>query len=303
MLTIIIVNYKTSKDVVECLDSIVQYEINYREYEIIVVDNDSRDEGLPLVRQKHPFVKIIHAPRNGGFAYGNNLGIRSSTGDHILLLNPDTCIRDNSIEKLYARIKDDPSIDIIGPMLLNQDGTNQLTLLAKEYPTVWNLFCDQSNLKRLFKNSRVFNSYLRSYMDYGREQLLEHLSGAAFLFRKNLIEKIGLMDENYFMYFEESDFCLQTIRHGGKILYYPASKIIHKLGQSTSSGFSERANRDFVESFCRYYKKNFGLAASYVAKLFFLAGSLARCIIFFIMSDKKYTIYKNYIKYLIINFI
>lgn len=302
LLSIIIVNYKTSKDVIECLDSIVQYEKRYKEYEIIVVDNNSNDDGLTLIAKKFPFVKLIYAPENGGFAYGNNLGIKGSSGDYILLLNPDTYLEDNSIEKLFNRIKDDRAVDIVGPKLLYPDRTNQSRITAKECPALWNLFCYQFLFHLIFRNSKTFNSYIRSYMNYDEEQFLGQIPGTVFLYKKSMIDEIGYMDENYFMYFEETDYCLQAVKRGLKILYYPNSRIIHKYGQSTSSGYSERAIKDFVESFCYYYEKNFNLYASYMAKIIFLSGSIIRLIAHFLLSHKAYLIYFYYVKYIITNF-
>lgn len=298
MLSIIIVNYKTSAEIAVCLQSIVQHEKNFRKYEIVIVDNDSHDDGLENISRSYSFIKILRAPRNGGFAYANNIGINNSSGEYILLLNPDTYIQDNSIEKLYDRIRNDSSIDIIGPQLLNPDGTNQSLWTAKSYQTLWKLFCVEFFLNRLFRKSTIFNSYFQSYMEYNKEKRVEHVPGAAIMFRRELINKIGLLDEHYFMYFEESDFCLQAVKNGRRLLYYPGSRIIHTAGQSTSSGFSEKSNKYYIESFIYYYKKNFGLFASYLGRFILFTGSLVRFVIYLLLFNKKYKIYYYYLKYL-----
>ena len=181
LLSIIIVNYKTSEDLSGCLESIMRNEKKYSDYEFIIVDNNSADPGLKEVEEKFKFARIIYAPRNGGFAYGNNIGINNSRGDFIFLLNPDTWVGENSIEKLLNRISRDENIHIIGPKLLNADGSNLSYILPKSYLTLWKLFCEQMYLHKIFRSSRLFNSYFRTYMDYEREYFVEQVSGAAFM--------------------------------------------------------------------------------------------------------------------------
>jgi len=287
MLSIIIVNYKSSKDISECLDSIIKHEKNYTKYEFIIVDNNSDDPGLPQLAKNFPFAKIINADKNGGFAYGNNIGISRAGGDYIFLLNPDTYLTDNSIEKLYERIRKDKSTGIIGPMLLFPDGSNQSYYLPKSYFTLWRLFCERFYLYRIFKRFPLFNSYYRTYMDYSNETAVEQVSGAALLFRKEILKETGLLDENYFMYFEESDFCLQAARHNIKQLYYPGSRIIHKGGLDSESGW-ERSSSWFTESFKYYFKKNYSFATYYSALILFALGSCLKSILFALKKDHRY---------------
>ncbi len=293
MLSIIIVNYKTSRDLTRCLESIVQYEKNYRKYEFIIVDNNSDDHGLETVKQTFKFIRIIHAPMNGGFAYGNNIGINNSKGEYIFLLNPDTYIADNGIEKLLNRMVEDRNIDIIGPKLLNPDGSNQSYFLPKSYLTLWKIFCEQLYLHKIFKNIKLFNSYFRTYMHYDKENFVEQVSGAAFMFRRDIIATIGLLDENYFMYFEESDYCLQAVKHGLKLLYYPDSRITHTQAAGT---FSERSIRDFVKSFKYFFKKNFSLLVYYPVICIFIIGSLLRLTKSLVVLDKNHRVYLYYLK-------
>lgn len=281
-------------DLFNCLKSIVRHEKNYRKYEFIIVDNNSDDPGLEKIKNTYKFTKVIYAPKNGGFAYGNNIGINNSKGDYIFLLNPDTYITDNSIEKLLSRIAE-KDIDIIGPKLLNADGSNQSFIIPKSYLTLWKLFCEQLYLHKIFKNIKFLNSYFRTYMDYDKETSVEQVSGAAFMFKREIIKKIGMLDENYFMYFEESDFCMQAIKHGLRLLYYPESKITHTQAAGTTS---ERAIRDFVASFKYFFKKNYSLLTYYLALCIFTFGTLLRLIKSSIILDKKHRAYYYYLKYL-----
>lgn len=287
MLSIIIVNYKSSNDISFCIESIIKFEKRYNDYEIIIVDNNSDDLGLKLLNEQYPFLKIINADKNGGFAYGNNIGINYSNGDYVLLLNPDTFIVDNSIEKLLNRIKTEESIGIIGPLILFPDGRNQSFYLPKSYLNIWRLFCERFYLYRIFKNVPILNSYYRTYMDYSKETFVDQVSGAALLFRKSIIEKIGLLDENYFMYFEESDFCLQAVRNNIKQLYYPKSKIVHKGGLDLESGWSNTSSW-YIDSLMYYFKKNFGSISYYTALILFSIGAFLKSGLFFIKNDHRY---------------
>ncbi|MBI4651059.1 glycosyltransferase [Candidatus Desantisbacteria bacterium] len=160
MLSIIIVNYKTSGEIDFCLKSIMRFEPHYRDYEFIIIDNNSNDSELKNLKEKYPFVKIIYAPRNGGFAYGNNLGIKASQGEYILLLNPDTYIENNSIEKLYVKLKNSKDIFFAGPQLLNPDRSIQSYSGPKSYLTLWRLFCERLYLPRIFKRVHIFRNIL-----------------------------------------------------------------------------------------------------------------------------------------------
>ena len=296
MLTIIIVNYKTSRDVTTCLESIVKFEKNYKQYEIVVVDNNSDDPGIPEMIKKFPFIKIIDAPKNGGFAYGNNIGIRNSIGECILLLNPDTYIIDNGIEKLYNRFTGDSTISIVGPMLLNPDMSIQSIDCPKSYLTLWKMFCVEFYLHKIFYKSRLMNSYYRTYMDYSKETFVEQVAGACLMFRRTLIDEIGYLDENYFLYYEESDFCYQAVKTGKKLLYYPGSRVVHSSAAASSLD-SEFAIKQYITSFIYYFKKNFNpLSATFCFIIFFI-GTFIRFIGLAAMFNKKYKLYFYYLKY------
>lgn len=298
MLSIITVNYKSSKNIDICLGSIIKYEPRYIDYEFIIVDNNSNDSGLKGIGQKYPFVKIIHAAENRGFAYGNNIGIKASKGDYILLLNPDTYLENNSIEKLYARLKNSNDIDFAGPQFLGIKKTNDSYYSPKSYLTLWKLFCESFYLYRIFNKNKIFNSYYRTYIDYEKESYVESMGGAAFLFRRSVIDKIGLLDENYFMYYEEIDYCLQAIKSGYKLLYYPESKIIH-IGGDTTASLSEWSVKISIQSFKYYFKKNFPYSY-YIALPIYFAGSLSRAVVLMLTGNKKYKKFIYEIKYLFI---
>jgi len=295
LLSIIFVNYNTSQLLSDCLDSIICYEKNWQDYEYIVVDNNSGDKGLDSLKKTHPFIRLIIASRNGGFAYGNNIGIQNAEGKMLFLLNPDTYIKDNAIEKLVNRINTTNDLFFIGPQLLYPDNSNQSFYLPKTYLTLWRFFCDRIFLHRLFPKSTLFNSYYQTYMDYDQECLIEQISGAAFMFKREVIEKIGLLDENYFMYFEESDYCLKAINYGYKLLYYPESKIIHIGGLGNSKNW-DRSTLIFSESLKYYFIKNYGCLYLIFAIMLQATGSLIRMVVFFLIGEKKFKYHFYFLK-------
>ena len=120
-LSIVVVNYRSSEDLSRCLQSLFRHDVCAEEYEIIVVDNDSGDDGLQRLKRAYPQVTFVAAEKNGGFAYGNNIGIRNSSMNCVLLLNPDTFVDDDSIHRMHTRLKNDPSVDLIGPKMLFPD--------------------------------------------------------------------------------------------------------------------------------------------------------------------------------------
>lgn len=235
------------------------------------------------------------APENGGFAYGNNIGINNSAGDIILLLNPDTYIEDNAIEKLIKRIKSDEELHFIGPLLLYPDKSNQSYFLPKSYLDLWRHFCERFYLHRLFSKLRVFNSYYRTYMDYDKECYVEQVSGAALMFKRAVIEKIGLLDENYFMYFEESDYCLKAKQHGFNMLYYPESRIIHIGGLGSPANWNKSTER-YSQSLRYYFIKNFGYSAFLLAAILQATGALIRVLVLLSKRDKKFKHHFYYFK-------
>jgi GT2 family glycosyltransferase len=296
MLGIIFVNYRSSLDLNSCLESIKNNELNYKDYEYIVVDNNSGDIGLKGIEERYSFLKIIYAPENNGFAYGNNIGIRNSRGDCIMLLNPDTVVEDDSLGKMYRRLTGDDAIDFIGPKLLFPDGSNQSYYEPKSHLTLWRLFCDKFYLHRVFPRSSLLNSYYRTWMDYDRETFVEAVAGSAFMFKRRVIEKLGFLDENYFMYFEESDYCLRAVRNGYRLLYYPESNVVHRGGLISETNW-ERSTRDYTRSFKYYFRKNFSWVTYRLAIPIFIAGSLLRALILRIRKDARYRYYLYFAKH------
>lgn len=277
---IVIVNYKTADLTVACLRSLEPEIAADPWIRVVVVDNDSGDgEEISAAIRKHDWgdwASITIAERNGGFAYGNNRGIGPALRwprppDYFLLLNPDTEVRRGAIRALVEYMDVHPEVGIAGSSFENPDGSDWP--IAFRFPTVWGQFEQGIRfgpVSRLLRNRVVARTM-------GREPAeVDWVSGACMMIRRKVIEHIGLMDEAYFLYFEEVDFCLRARRAGWRCRYVPQSRVMHISGQST--GMSERDRKlkrtppYWFASRTRYFVKNHGLAYARLADLAFGIG-------------------------------
>ena len=227
-LSVIILSYNTKDLLKNCLESIRKYTYGL-EFEIIVVDNGSKDESVEEVKKfkmQNLKLKIIENKTNLGFAGGNNVGIRKALGEYILLLNSDTFLKDNALLKMVKFLDSRPDISVLGPRLLNQDGSFQASV--GRFPTLPVVFW------MLFKEHFGGSEYVR--LSPKEESEVDWLMGAALMARKNIFKKAGLLDENIFMYMEEVEWCYRVKKAGFKIYFYPEAEIIHLWQGSSRTG-------------------------------------------------------------------
>lgn len=230
-LSIIIVNYNVKHFLEQCLHS-VQSAINDQEIEVFVVDNNSVDGSLDMVKKKFPDVKIIANKYNAGFSKANNQAIREARGEYVLLLNPDTVVENDSFSKIISFMDEHPDAGGLGVKML--DGAGRFLPESKRgLPTPAVAFYKIFGLSRLFPKSKTFGKYHLSYLDKDRVHEVEILSGAFMLMRKKVLDKIGLLDETFFMYGEDIDLSYRIIKAGYKNYYLPETRIIHYKGEST----------------------------------------------------------------------
>jgi len=286
-MSIIIVNYKSSDFLSNCIKSVLESQLNVK-YEIIVIDNASSDAGLATIKKKFPGVIFIDAEKNNGFAAGNNIGIKLAKGEVLLLLNPDTIVNKNTIHQLYNKINSDPKIGIVGPKMYYEDGELQTKNIIKKIPTLFAIFSHLFFLDNLFPKIKFFNSYYGLESDCMEGQYWENVSGACLMIKREVIEKIGLMDENFFLYFEETDWCFRTIKEGYKILYIPSASITHFVGGS-GIPYKKRNVFAYYESQLYFFKKHYGNFHYTVLYLLSLIGFSFRLLIIpiYIISGKN----------------
>ncbi len=255
LLSIIIVTYNSARHLRSCLDSIEEHLAGI-EYEVCVVDNASNDSSAALVRERcGPRIRLIQNGRNEGFAAAVNTGFRNTAGRYIMWLNPDTKIAGGSIEELLLYFEREHEVGIIGPQVLNLDGSIQFSCRSfPSYNTA--LFNRYSLLTRFFPRNRFSRKYLHTDWNHQSVREVDWVSGACLLHRRSLIESIGAVDERFFMYMEDIDFCLRASRAGWKVFYHPGLSVVHHIaGSSRQVPFSMIV--ELHKSIWRYYAKHF----------------------------------------------
>ncbi len=247
-LAIVVVAHNASADLAVALASLTDHP-PATPHTIVVVDNDSTDGAPAMVRERFPRVLLFEAASNLGFAAATNLGIRATSGDLVLLLNPDTIVAPGAIDRLVARL-DATGADAIGPRLV--DGAGQAELSFGSLPTP----IREAARKALLRLDAAGFAFARRRVERStrREREVEWVTGACLLVRRKAAEAVGLLDERFFLYLEDVDFCAALRARGGRIVFSPAAEIVHVRGRSglTSGGAAERA---WHASHLAYYRK------------------------------------------------
>lgn len=233
-LSVIIVNYNVKYFLEQCLAS-VQHAIQGIDAEVIVVDNKSVDGSVEMVREKFPAVTCIANTENTGFSKANNQGMRLAKGEYILLLNPDTVVKEDTFKKVIAFM--DAHEDAGGLGVLMVDGKGKMLPESKRgLPTPETSFYKIFGLGRIFPKSKRFNRYYLGHLSNNETHEIEILSGAFMFMRKAALDQVGLLDEAFFMYGEDIDLSWRIIQGGWKNYYFPETSIIHYKGESTKKG-------------------------------------------------------------------
>ncbi len=252
-LSVVIVSYNVSHYLLQCLDSL-QRALRGIDGEVIVVDNHSRDNSVALVHQAHPEVKVIENLHNLGFSKANNIALRQAKGEYALLLNPDTIVADNSIRDCIAFLDLHPDAGAAGVMMLNADGT-----VAPEsrrgVPTPLTSFYKLSGLCRMFPRSPRFGRYYLGHLPWQTPQQIDIVSGAFCMLRRSVLDKVGLLDEDYFMYGEDIDLSYRILKQGATNWYLPYP-ILHYKGESTQKS-SFRYVHVFYQAMLIFFRKHF----------------------------------------------
>ena len=251
MISIIIVNFNVKDYLAHCVDSILKSSINMP-IEIIIVDNNSKDEIDTLYETKNN-VKTYILDKNYGYAYAVNYGIKKSLGDYILLLNPDTLIKEDTLKILLKSLSDDSNVGIVGCKVLNSDGTFQLSS-RRSFPYFFASFSKLIGLDKVFPNNSFFGKYNYTYLDPNSMHDVDAVSGSCMLFKKDIIKEVGFLDDRYFLYFEDTDFCYRVKKYGYKILYNPKTQIIHYKGESVKRS-TKKIKNEFYISMIKFFDK------------------------------------------------
>jgi GT2 family glycosyltransferase len=228
--SIIVVNWNTCDFLRACLKSVYQQAIGVT-FEVIVVDNASADGSAAMVESEFPQVKLIQNDTNKGFAAANNEGITIAKGKYVLLLNSDTVILNNAIDKTISFADAHPKAGVVGCRVLNPDRTLQLTCFM--FPSVLNMLLSATYLYKVFPRNRFFGRERITWWNRDDEKEVDVVTGCFMFIRRQAIEQVGVMDERFFVYGEETDWCYRSKRAGWKVLFTPEPQIIHFGGQSS----------------------------------------------------------------------
>ncbi len=258
-LSICIVTLNTRQFLRDCLDSIAAHPASIPT-EIIVVDNYSTDGTQEMLAQEFPDVRLIQNKKNEGFARPANQAMYAAKGDYFLLLNPDTLVHADALDRLITFLDENARAGIVGPKVLNRDGSLQKAC-RRGVSRPWAAFSYFSGLSRLFPRSKFFGGYLLNYLDEDETHPVDGVSGSCMLIRREVAENIGYLDELFFAYQEDADFCFQAQRLGWQVYYHPAACITHFGGQGGSRHQPFRAIYEWHHSYYLYYRKN--LAGDY----------------------------------------
>lgn len=253
-LTVIIVNYNVKYYVEQCLNSLIK-ALDGIDSEVYVVDNHSRDDSVRYLRQRFRDVNIIDSSHNLGFARANNIAYRQSSGEYVLLLNPDTFVGEHTIRRAVEFMDSHPQAGGVGVKMFNPDGT-----LAKEsrrgLPTPMTSFYKMCGLCTRFPDSKVFGRYYMSYLGWDDAERIEVVSGAFCLLRRSATDKVGVLDEDFFMYGEDIDLSYRLLKGGYENWYLPLP-IMHYKGESTHKT-SFRYVHVFYQAMLIFFRKHYG---------------------------------------------
>lgn len=275
-LSVIIVNYNVREFLDHALTSIRKAMRGMRG-EVIVVDNASDDGSIEMLRKRYPEVQRIVNSTNLGFARANNIALRRARGRYLLLINPDTIVQEDTFRVMVKFFEDHPEVGLAGCKILNPDGSFQLAC-RRSFPTPWVAFTKIVGLSALFAGSKLFGRYNLTYLNPNESYEVDAVSGSFMMLRREVYERVGGLDEDFFMYGEDLDWCYRIQQAGWKIYYVPTTQIIHYKGEST-----KRSNLDEIKTFYTamelFVKKH--LSSSFLLSLLirfgiFISSGLAR---------------------------
>lgn len=252
-LTVVIVNYNVKYYLEQCLFS-VERALQGMQAEVYVVDNASSDGSIPYLRKKFPWVYYIENDKNFGFSVANNMAIRKSRGEYVLLLNPDTIVGESTLKECVAFMDAHTNVGGLGVRQQRVDGS-MAPESRRGIPTPWTAFCKMSGLGSRFPQSTLFGRYYMQYLPLDRPVEIEVISGAFMMIRSEVLKKCGLLDEDFFMYGEDVDMSYRILKAGYKNCFLPTT-ILHYKGESTQKS-SYRYAIVFHKAMYIFFKKHF----------------------------------------------
>lgn len=263
-LTIVIVNYNTSDYTAQCLDSIAKYPPGCS-YEIVLVDNASTDGSPDRLIADYPYIKLVRSAENRGIAGGNNLGIRAGSGRFVLLLNNDTLVLPGTLDRVITFLEEHPEAGGVGGQLLNTDGSFQSG--STNFPSLWEEFLVVTKIGQFFR------PYYPSQPPTSEVCEVDWMSTAFMLFRREALDQVGLVDEDYFIYCDETDLQYRLHRAGWKLYHLPDVQTIHFGGKSLNPW---RRRKMVYRGYLLFYQNHHGRLQTLILRLMFAGISAAK---------------------------
>lgn len=282
-LSIIIVNYNTLGLLRNLLLSLGKSNHNHFKLETIIIDNGSQEKGLVGLKKEFPKIKIIFSSTNLGYAKANNLGIRKSQGRYLLFLNSDTLLEEDTLSKMISFLDQHPEYSA-ATCKVELPNKKLDPACHRGFPTPWAAFSYFIFLENLFPKSKLFGQYHQTWKDLTKVHPVDVISGCFFLIRQEVIKKIGLFDERFFLYAEDIDLCLRLKNSGHKIIFFPETKITHIKTSSGRKNFKgnkitqkdknirKKAKKHFYETMKLYYDKHYKEKYPWIVRNLVLAG-------------------------------
>lgn len=250
-LSVIIVSWNARSFLLECLRSVKQETAPYNT-EIIVVDNASTDGSCDAVRTKFPDVELIRNSENLGFAKANNIGIGKSSGKYVCLVNSDVTVMKDCIVRMAYYLDAHPEIGMLGPKIRNSDGSLQSS--CRGFPTLWNNLCRALALDTFFPRLKLFGGKMMKYWMHDEIRSVDVLSGCFWMVRREALDEVGLLDERFFIYAEDIDWCRRFHKTGWDVVLFPYAEAVH-FGGASSSNAPTRFYVEMQRANWLYWKK------------------------------------------------
>lgn len=243
----------------KCLDSIIM-DCAGLKYQIIVVDNGSSDGSITAVREGYPDVELIELNVNLGFARANNIGISKSQGDIVFIVNSDTQVNTGSIRSIIDFLDAHLEVGILGPRIIGTDGNVQRSTMA--FPSLWNSFCRALALDSLCPKLQFFGGYLMRNFDHDKNIFVDIVNGCFWAVRREALQSVGLMDERFFIYGEDMDWCKRFIHTGWKVCFFAGATVVHHGGASSANA-PMRFFLEMQKANLQYWKKHHGRSGAF----------------------------------------
>ena len=248
-LSIIIVSWNVSEKLKENLKAIYFSDLEKFDFEVFVVDNNSRDNTVDIIKKEFSQVKLITNSKNLGFAKANNQAIKQARGKYILLLNPDMRVKKNTFKNMLKWMDENPQARVAGCKLVGETG--KIVKHVRCFPKIWDQLAIVLKLPHIFP--KILNKYLRNDFDYEKSAKVDSIRGGFFLIRNNTPQL--QLDERYFLWFEEVDFCHQIKNAGEEVWYTSVSECVDYVGQSFKQVSVAKNQKYFYDSQLKYFKK------------------------------------------------